>query len=55
MFGENKSVAAAPPSSPVEVIGWRDLPSSGDEVIEAISEVRISKVNHFMCDSYSLL
>ena len=40
MFDDRgKDVSEATPSTPVEVVGWRDLPSAGDEVIEVKSEV----------------
>jgi len=32
-------VSEATPSTPVEVTGWRELPSAGDEVVEVKSEV----------------
>ncbi|KAJ7369845.1 Translation initiation factor IF-2, mitochondrial [Desmophyllum pertusum] len=39
MFDDRgKDVSEAMPSTPVEVVGWRDLPSAGDEVIEVKSE-----------------
>lgn len=35
-----KPVTEAPPSTPVEVTGWKeDLPSAGDEILEVDSEV----------------
>lgn len=30
-------VKAAPPGSPVTVIGWRDLPKAGDELLQAVN------------------
>lgn len=40
MFNEwGQTVQQAPPSTPVEVLGWRELPSAGNEVTEVESEV----------------
>nr|XP_013005533.1 translation initiation factor IF-2, mitochondrial isoform X2 [Cavia porcellus] len=45
MFDENgKTVHEAYPSMPVGIIGWRDLPSAGDEIIEVESEARAREV-----------
>ncbi|KAK8018549.1 translation initiation factor IF-2 [Apiospora marii] len=33
-------ITEAPPGTPVEILGWRDLPSAGDEVIQAPDEGR---------------
>lgn len=41
MFDENgKAVDAASPGIPVEIMGWKDVPSAGDEVLEVESEVQ---------------
>jgi translation initiation factor IF-2 len=41
MFSEwGQPIQQAPPSTPVEVLGWRELPSAGNEIIEVESEVR---------------
>lgn len=40
MFDEHgKTISEAYPSMPVGIIGWRDLPSAGDEILEVESEV----------------
>lgn len=40
MFNDRgQPIQQAPPSTPVEVLGWRELPSAGDEIIEVESEV----------------
>ena len=39
--GGGGTLRAAGPSVPVEVIGWRELPAAGCEVLEAESEVRL--------------
>ncbi|XP_036903826.1 translation initiation factor IF-2, mitochondrial isoform X4 [Sturnira hondurensis] len=45
MFDENgKTVNEACPSMPVGIIGWRDLPSAGDEILEVESESRAREV-----------
>ncbi|EPQ19169.1 Translation initiation factor IF-2, mitochondrial [Myotis brandtii] len=45
MFDENgKSVNEAYPSMPVGIIGWKDLPSAGDEILEVESEARAHEV-----------
>nr|CAD7456769.1 unnamed protein product [Timema tahoe] len=45
MFDEQgHNIQEAPPSTPVEVIGWRDLPSAGDELLEVESERRAHEV-----------
>lgn len=38
-----KALSEAYPGQPVEVTGWKDLPSAGDEVLEASSEEEAKK------------
>nr|XP_045621371.1 translation initiation factor IF-2, mitochondrial-like isoform X2 [Procambarus clarkii] len=45
MFDDaGQPVKAAPPATPIQVIGWRELPSAGDTVLEVESERRASEV-----------
>lgn len=45
MFDENgKTLNEAYPGMPVGIIGWRDLPSAGDEILEVESEPRAREV-----------
>ena len=39
---QSQVLSEATPSTPVEVLGWRELPSAGDEVTEIQSEVLIA-------------
>lgn len=41
LFDENgRAVMEAGPSAAVEVVGWKDLPSAGELILEVESEVR---------------
>ncbi|NWI49701.1 IF2M factor, partial [Calyptomena viridis] len=45
MFDENgKAVDAASPGIPVEIMGWKEVPSAGDEILEVESEQRAREV-----------
>ncbi|NWV56527.1 IF2M factor, partial [Daphoenositta chrysoptera] len=45
LFDENgKAVDAAPPGIPVEIMGWKESPSAGDEILEVESEQRAQEV-----------
>ncbi|XP_075353134.1 translation initiation factor IF-2, mitochondrial isoform X3 [Mycteria americana] len=45
MFDENgKAIDAAPPGIPVEIMGWKEVPSAGDEILEVESEQRAHEV-----------
>nr|XP_021202298.2 translation initiation factor IF-2, mitochondrial isoform X3 [Bombyx mori] len=41
---EGASIEEAPPSCPVVVLGWRELPAAGDLVLEVASEKRAAEV-----------
>ncbi len=42
MFNEHgKPMAEAGPGDPVEIIGWRELPSAGEEIFEVETDVRL--------------
>ncbi|NXQ62098.1 IF2M factor, partial [Anthoscopus minutus] len=45
LFDENgKAVDAASPGIPVEIMGWKESPSAGDEILEVESEQRAQEV-----------
>ncbi|XP_059427684.1 translation initiation factor IF-2, mitochondrial isoform X2 [Carassius carassius] len=45
MFDEyNQAMSEAGPSIPVEIVGWKDLPSAGEEILEVESEQRAREV-----------
>ncbi|XP_067421266.1 translation initiation factor IF-2, mitochondrial [Emydura macquarii macquarii] len=45
MFDENsKTVDEATPSMPVEIVGWKEIPSAGAEILEVESEQRAHEV-----------
>lgn len=40
LFDDNgKPIETVPPGAPVEIIGWRELPLSGDIILEVENEV----------------
>ncbi|XP_075982987.1 mitochondrial translation initiation factor 2 [Anticarsia gemmatalis] len=41
---DGRSVQEAPPSTPVSVLGWKEMPSAGDQVLEVTSEKRANEV-----------
>lgn len=44
---KGKLMKSAPPSTPVEIVGWRELPSAGDEIIQVESEKIAHEVMKF--------
>lgn len=49
MFDEfGDPVQAAPPSTPVEILGFREIPSAGDELLQVKTEVSLSIVKSTM-------
>lgn len=54
MFDENgKTIHEACPSMPVGIVGWRDLPSAGDEILEVESEVY--QANSYILDMITVV
>lgn len=48
MFDESgKQITQAPPSTPVEMMGWRDVPAAGEVLLEVESEKRAQQVITF--------
>jgi len=48
MFNEQgQPVVVAQPGMPVEIIGWRDLPSAGDEILQVSTEVQYILIQHY--------
>uniref|UniRef100_A0A4W4EIA1 Translation initiation factor IF-2, mitochondrial n=5 Tax=Electrophorus electricus TaxID=8005 RepID=A0A4W4EIA1_ELEEL len=45
LFDENsRAVTQAGPGTPVEIVGWKELPSAGEEILEAETEKRAREV-----------
>lgn len=42
---QGKPIQLAPPSTPVEIVGWKDLPSAGDEILEVETEVYLFEID----------
>jgi len=41
MFNDKgQPISEALPGCPVEILGWRELPSAGEEILQVASEVR---------------
>jgi len=38
-------IQAATPSTPVEILGWKELPEAGDEIFEVESEENGGKIS----------
>ena len=36
---KGQSIQEATPSTPVEIVGWKELPTAGDEILQVESEV----------------
>jgi translation initiation factor IF-2 len=48
MFDDSgQPISDAPPSTPVEILGWRDLPMAGDDILEVESEKIAHEVIRF--------
>lgn len=44
---KGKPIAEAPPGTPVEILGWRELPRAGDQILEVPSEKKAHSVLRF--------
>ncbi|PSN43893.1 Translation initiation factor IF-2 [Blattella germanica] len=50
MFNEKgQPIQEAPPSTPAEILGWRELPSAGEEILEVESEVQKLDILPLLC------
>ncbi|KAM6977451.1 translation initiation factor IF-2, mitochondrial [Aplochiton taeniatus] len=50
LFDENSSVVSgAGPGTAVEIVGWKELPSAGEEILEVESEQRAREVVDWRC------
>ena len=55
LFDENnRTIAEARPSDSVEIVGWKELPSAGEEIQEVESEVIMFSVMFSFSTSSSL-
>jgi len=51
MFSDQgQPIVVAQPGMPVEVIGWRELPSAGEEILEVETEVTFNCIK--ICDCF---
>lgn len=44
MSSDGTPLQEAPPSTPVQVLGWKELPNAGDQILEVNSEKRANEV-----------
>lgn len=44
---KGQPIAEARPGTPVEILGWRELPHAGDQILEVDSEKKAHSVLHF--------
>ncbi|XP_019372230.1 PREDICTED: translation initiation factor IF-2, mitochondrial isoform X2 [Gavialis gangeticus] len=55
MYDENgQTMAVATPGLPVEIMGWKEIPSAGDEILEVESEVQEGILNGLFMPQYEV-